>query len=471
MNINFSAKVLVVGDVILDQYVNGVVERISPEAPIPIVKVQNINYRLGGAANVALNIAKLGIQVGLVGIVGNDQNGNLVKELLSQNDIVDLLISDDSSTTILKQRVVSKSQQIVRVDYEAIEPVDHGVDLEIVFSKHLQDYDVVILSDYNKGVLNNVSSFIATCRRHNKFCLVDPKKQDITYYRGANLIKPNLLEFTTMLGCDTDLDVLRKNMTKASIENQIDQIMVTMGADGVILRKQDGCFVHSKATAKSVYDVSGAGDTVCAITAIGIASGWSLENSVQLGNKAAGVVIGKFGTETLEIQEFNALVETIYEDEEVARQKNINDLDSLKAEIKGKKIVFTNGCFDILHIGHIEYLTASRKLGDVLIVGVNSDESVKRLKGPKRPINECSNRLKMLKALECVDYAVSFDEDTPIHLIEQLQPDVLTKGGDYIPDEVVGYDFMTKLGKVVKIIPYKHGYSTSELIDSIVDAE
>ena len=456
----------------LDRYWHGHSDRISPEAPVPVVNVGLTESRPGGAANVALNIAELGASVTLMGIIGDDEAGAELTRLLEAKNIhCDLTVSRNHPTTT-KLRVISQHQQLIRADFEDRTPdSDTLKNLEAAFLEALPLFDVIIFSDYGKGTLGDPQPLLLAAKEQGAQTIVDPKSNSFHRYAGATLITPNFKEFQAVLPNpipndsptkETDIEQAARGQLKECV---IDALLITRGADGMTLVQQDAAPIHLPTHALEVFDVTGAGDTVVAMLGLGLASNLSLPQAITLANTAAGIVVGKLGTATVHLEELNDAIG-------IASDPNRLSLETLKARIKqakleGDKIVVTNGCFDLLHPGHIEYLTAAKKLGDRLIVLINDDESVRGLKGPSRPINPLVDRMAMLNGLKPIDWVIPFSEETPAKLIAALQPDCLVKGGDYQVHEIAGADTVLANGGEVKIIPFKPGYSSSRLIQRI----
>jgi len=466
-------RTLVVGDLMLDRYWSGGAERVSPEAPVPVVQISEIEERPGGAGNVALNIASLGGSVTLLGMVGEDQEGASLENRLSEHGVQCDFQREEGVRTSTKLRVLSRHQQLIRLDFEnRFDRFSLEVMLEH-YKSQLEQHDVVILSDYGKGTLGDVQTMIQLARSAGKEVLVDPKGDDFSKYRGATLITPNLSEFEAVVGpCDGSEDVVEKG-EQLRQKLDMDALLVTRGEDGMTLLcaasdDGDGVF-HHPTHAREVYDVTGAGDTVIATLAAGLATGATRQDAVAAANLAAGIVVGKLGTATTTVAELH---HAIHDPEETGF--GILTEDELQhaiesAHARGEKVVMTNGCFDILHTGHVTYLAEARKLGERLVVAVNSDESVRKLKGDvngvSRPINGLEQRMTVLSALESVDWVVSFAEETPERLYCRVLPDMIVKGGDYRPDEVAGGECVTDNGGSVEILKFVDGYSTTSMID------
>lgn len=465
------AKVLVVGDLMLDRYWYGSTNRISPEAPVPIVKVDtnSIEERPGGAANVAMNIAALGASCYVIGLTGVDLAANILKEKLKQAKVVCQCIELPHHPTNTKLRVISRHQQLIRLDFEEGDSFTEfdPQPLLICVKERLPEISVLVLSDYAKGALNNVQELIQLARMNNIPVLVDPKGRDFERYRGATLLTPNLSEFETLVGhCSNEDELVTRGMQlMASFE--LTALLVTRSEKGMTLLQCNKQPLHFPTQAKDVFDVTGAGDTVIGVLAAALAAGDTLEESCFLANAAAGVVVGKLGTSTVSPIELERVIHgesnTGYG---VVTEQQLQ-LAIQAARRGGEKIIMTNGCFDILHAGHVSYLANARKLGDRLIVAVNDDASVGRLKGKNRPINPLNQRMQVLAALEAVDWVVPFSEDTPARLIAEILPDVLVKGGDYQLQDVAGRKEVQAAGGEVKILNFEEGLSTSKLISKI----
>ncbi|MDP0172396.1 bifunctional D-glycero-beta-D-manno-heptose-7-phosphate kinase/D-glycero-beta-D-manno-heptose 1-phosphate adenylyltransferase HldE [Glaesserella parasuis] len=462
-----NAKVLVLGDVMLDRYWFGSTNRISPEAPVPVVKVQENEDRAGGAANVAMNIASLNVPVTLQGLVGNDDAGRALDKLLSEHRIQNQCVAVDSHPTITKLRILSRHQQLLRLDFEE---GFHNLDCQALLAKlaaEITAYGALILSDYGKGTLDTVQQMIQIARQANVPVLIDPKGTDFERYRGATLLTPNMSEFEAVAGHCRDEDEIVTKGLKMIADFDLSALLITRSEKGMTLLRPNQDPFHLPTQAKEVYDVTGAGDTVISVLATAIADGRPLEEACYLANSAAGVVVGKLGTSTVSPSE---LEQAIHQRAETGF--GIVSEDELKAIVKqsktrGEKIVMTNGCFDILHPGHISYLENARKLGDRLIVAVNTDESVKRLKGESRPINDLDARMAVLAGLASVDWVVPFGEDTPQRLIGEILPDLLVKGGDYKPEEIAGSQEVWANGGEVRVLNFENGCSTTNVIKKI----
>lgn len=464
-------RVLVIGDVMLDRYLRGDALRISPEAPVPVVHVQDVKESskdvAGGAANVAINISSLGGKVNLLGLVGDDANAESLKSILSAAQVQHNLLAVTNYPTINKLRVIGHNQQLIRLDFEKNFSTVNFAPLLEIYKQQIKQANVVILSDYGKGTLHLSPEFIRLAKAANIPVLVDPKSKDFNVYRGATLIKPNLSEFEAVVGkCKDEADLVTKAQ-KMLHEYDLQAILVTRGSQGMSLITRETQPIHLPARAREVFDVTGAGDTAIATLGTSLAAGKKLIDAVVLANAAAGVVVRKLGTAAVSIAELRRAMQRKQDPwaailDEATLMQQIAD-----ARAHGERIVMTNGCFDILHSGHITYLEKAKEQGDRLIIAVNDDASVKRLKGEDRPINSTEQRMLMLAALRAVDWVVSFTEDTPERLIAKVSPDILAKGGDYQVSEIAGAKHVIDHGGEVVIIPFVEGFSTTSLIKRI----
>jgi D-beta-D-heptose 7-phosphate kinase / D-beta-D-heptose 1-phosphate adenosyltransferase len=467
-------KIAVIGDVMLDAYMSGTVSRISPEAPVPIVHLHREHHSPGGAANVAANIAGLGGKVKLVGLTGRDRDADTLNALLDQSGAVDrsTLVTVTSRPTIVKTRIVGERQQIVRVDREDKSPLPEPIIREIINSGLVAiDWaDVVVLSDYGKGTLTAdvLRSLIDAARRAGKRTIVDPKRSDVEVYAGADYITPNRAELTlaTGLGCETDTEA--EKASAALIARTHAAVILTRSAQGMSHFAAGAEPVHLPTFARAVYDVSGAGDTVVATLALGIASGLPIGEVMRLANHAAGIVVAKIGTAIVSAEELQAVI--LAESHPAVPQKGaLVDLDTALQmretwRRQGLKVGFTNGCFDLLHPGHISLLEQAAAASDRLIVAINTDASVRRLKGETRPVQGEAGRARVIGALASVDLVILFDQDTPFEVIKALMPDVLIKGADYTVDTVVGAAEVIAAGGQVVLADLTAGQSSSNLI-------
>jgi D-beta-D-heptose 7-phosphate kinase / D-beta-D-heptose 1-phosphate adenosyltransferase len=463
-----AANVLVVGDLMLDRYWYGSTSRISPEAPVPVVHVAKAEERVGGAGNVALNIAALGAHPSVIGLCGNDGSADTLQKLMESANVCCLFHRIQNRETITKLRVMSRNQQLIRLDFEdGFYGVESDSILEI-FRSEVKKADVVVLSDYGKGTLRSIQSFIEVARHAGKPVLVDPKGRDFSIYSGATLITPNLAELEGVVGhCSDSAEIVEKG-DRLLRDIGVEALLVTRGEQGMTLLERDAEPLHLPTQALEVYDVTGAGDTVISVLAAGLAAGRPFRDSTALANVAAGIVVAKLGTAAITLDELRYALQ-----KQRAHHRGIIALEQLietlaVARSNGEKIVATNGCFDILHPGHIAYLQQARSLGDRLVVLVNSDESVRRLKGPQRPVNNLETRMAMLAAFECVDWVISFAEDTPESQLCRILPDILVKGGDYKDvTALAGYDCITANGGDVRILDYVDGFSTTDFIRNL----
>ncbi|RMG56173.1 MAG: bifunctional D-glycero-beta-D-manno-heptose-7-phosphate kinase/D-glycero-beta-D-manno-heptose 1-phosphate adenylyltransferase HldE [Gammaproteobacteria bacterium] len=466
-----NARVLIAGDVMLDRYWHGDTSRISPEAPVPVVRVDEIEERPGGAGNVALNIAALGGRPSLMGLTGDDEAADSLQRLLEAAGVDCAFERMPGVPTVTKLRVLSRHQQLIRLDFEeGFAGVDHAGFTDR-FESLLQAADVVILSDYGKGALNHSRELIEAARAAGRPVLVDPKSHDFARYRGATLITPNLKEFEAVVGhCPSEEAIVEKGMALIERE-QLGGLLVTRSEQGMTLLMAGEAPFHQPTRAREVYDVTGAGDTVISTLAAGLAAGLEMRQAVLLANMAAGIVVGKLGTATVTVPEIRR---ALHEHDD-SLQGVLNEEQLMlaveDARAHGERIVFTNGCFDILHEGHVAYLEQARRLGDRLIVAVNDDDSVRRLKGDSRPINPLDRRMAVLAGLAAVDWVVPFSEDTPERLICRIRPDLLVKGGDYRPEEIAGHDCVVEAGGEVRILDFLQGCSTTDIVERIRKSE
>ena len=451
----------------LDRYWHGATSRISPEAPVPVVHVQDEEGRPGGAGNVALNIASLGGSPGLLGLVGNDPVADQLLLLLESAGVDCHLQRDERYPSITKLRIISRHQQLIRLDFEDGFPGLDEADLLAEYEKLLVAYDVVVLSDYGKGTLANPQKWIDIAREQGKPVLLDPKGHDFSKYRGATLLTPNMAEFTTVTGASNDEADLERNAMQLLQDCELEHLLVTRGEHGMSLFGRDQTTQHLPTRAQEVFDVTGAGDTVIATLAAALASGLSMSMATQLANLAAGIVVGKLGTACTTPEEMRRRIQEQHiVDHGVVQEQQL--LDAVQAcRARGESIVMTNGCFDILHAGHVTYLEEASHLGDRLIVALNIDAKVKALKGEGRPVNPLANRMHVMAALGFVDWVVPFSEETPERLICAVQPDILVKGGDNNPDDIPGADCVRQSGGEVRVLSYVGGVSTTAIVDSI----
>ena len=443
-------KITVIGDVMIDWYLHGESSRISPEAPVPVVKFKESKFQLGGAANVANNLKHLEIEPFLIGATGNDHFGSLLKEHLKAKKIKFNLTSEKSFQTICKQRLMSSNQQLARIDYEHY---FHGSKLTNTFNtfiKNIGKTDLIIVSDYGKGTIFNARKLIQSAKKLKKKILIDPKGKDFTKYKGANLITPNKSEFENIMGKVGSKRDLANKAKKMLEHLNLESLIVTLGSEGMyVLKKSNkkiiGDFIN--AYPQEVFDVSGAGDTTISALGAALSEGNDIFSAAEFANLAASISVSKLGTSTVSIEE-------------------VTSLETSKGN-KEQVIVFTNGCFDIIHSGHLDLLKEARSYGDKLIVGLNSDKSISKLKGPERPIIGQSERKKILLALKYVDEVIIFNEENPLKLIKKLKPSILVKGADYTKEQVIGGEFVESYGGQIKLVKLAKGKSTSNIINKI----
>ena len=466
-NFDFSAaRVLVVGDVMLDRYWSGPAERISREAPVPIVRVEGVDERCGGAANVALNLARLGVQVTLIGAIGDDDHGATLVSLLEAEGVSCRLCSAQGAATTVKLRLLSQHQQLMRLDFEHHAGADVLDKIVGAFAEEVKHHEVVVFSDYGKGALDRISELLSQTHMLGRVALVDPRGTDFSRYRKATAITPNTLEFTTVAGAVKSDEELEEKARQMALKLELQAILVTRGERGMSLVERGREALHIPSEAREVFDVTGAGDTVIAVLAAGLGCGWTMASAARLANRAAGLVVGRLGTAAVSANELGN--GRILGGQELVRAVRA-------AQSSGQRVVMTNGCFDIIHAGHISYLAKAARLGDCLVVAVNSDASVARLKGPDRPINSLEQRLSVISALRFVDWVAAFDgsivngnfEDTPADLIAAVLPDILVKGADYAPHEIDGAEAVLANGGEVRTIELVEGVSTTAIVEQI----
>lgn len=465
------ADVLVIGDVMLDRYWSGPTGRISPEAPVPVVKINQIEERPGGAANVAMNIASLGGNARLVGLVGQDEPAQILNSHLGTMGVHCDFVAVEQQPTITKLRILSRNQQLIRLDFEeAFDDIPTKALLENV-ARQLSAVKVAIFSDYAKGALLHVASMIQLAKQQGVKTLVDPKGTDFERYRGATLLTPNMSEFEAVVGhCRNEAEIVEKGLQLIQ-DYDLEALLVTRSEHGMLLMQADGSTFSLATQAKEVYDVTGAGDTVISVLAASLAAGASIQDACSLANAAAGVVVGKLGTSTLSTIE---LTKAIFGSHQsgfgVVTEEQLKHA-VLAAKARGERVVMTNGCFDILHAGHVAYLNEAAKLGDHLIVAVNTDSSVHQLKGPGRPVNPTERRMAVLSGLSSVSWVVPFSEQTPQRLIGEVLPNILVKGGDYKVEDIAGGKEVIAAGGEVRVLNFEDGCSTTEIINTILGAK
>ncbi len=471
-------KIAIIGDIILDEYIEGSVSRISPEAPVPIHCSEKIFHRPGGAANTAYNILTLGGTPFLFSVCGQDLSGKELLETLNKKNLnSNFIIQDPERITSKKTRVTSNNQQMIRIDSEKISPITSNQEDQIIENLGKNNFEAIVLSDYGKGVLTlslleKIRNFVKKTRIPT---LVDPKNSNFNRYNFCDLITPNLKEareayfFSNQQNLEDEIELARSLQKSFQLKN----ILITLGPKGMayVPKEPSAPVIYKKPDAREVYDVSGAGDTVVSAMAMGIAAKLPLERTIKLANIAAGIVVQKWGTKTATSDEILKVLNKETHPTKSYQDKILN-LEKLNAKLKvakekNKKIVFTNGCFDLLHAGHLSYLEKAKASGHLLIVGINSDTSIQMIKGPLRPIVSLENRMKLLAGLSCIDYLISFDENTPEKLIEIIKPDVLIKGDDYTIQQIAGHKTVLKSGGDVQTIPLVKGLSSSHIIEKI----
>jgi len=464
-----SPKILVIGDLMIDQYLWGDSERISPEAPVQIIDVDKVSNILGGAGNVINNLKTLGAEVEVISVIGNCENSVILKELLSHIDVdSDYLIEEANRTTSKKSRIIASQQQVLRYDQESSTEISNSSEQRIlkILERNIGKYDVILFSDYGKGIFtsNLTKDLIKTAKKFDKKVLVDPKGFDYSKYKGAYLLTPNLKEASDATEINiTDKQSLINAISKLKKKCDLHVSLITLSEKGIALFADELKIFPT--TSKEVFDVTGAGDTVLASLGFSLACELNIEQAVEFANLAAGVVVGKIGAATVSINEIIEYESSLNKSSSELHIKSINEITALCKEFrsKEKKIVFTNGCFDILHAGHVKYLEAAKSYGDILILGLNSDRSVSALKGKNRPINSQIDRACILAALEVVDYVVIFDEEDPYNLIKATKPDILVKGADYKGKTVIGEDLVNEL----ILVDFIEGQSSTNMIEKI----
>ena len=459
-----SASVLVIGDLILDRYWYGTTLRISPEAPVPVVHVSDIEERVGGAANVAANAAAVGARTTLVGILGQDDRGDKLLELCRAHGIDTHVARRSQGSTTVKLRVISQNQQLIRADFEDELPEDLSGEVLNIVERQLGQCDIVVVSDYAKGSVTRVPDIINAATVAKKPIVVDPKGSDFSRYAGATLLTPNLAELTAVVGPCSSAQEIEQHARDLCREHVLGAVLVTRGDAGMSLIRAAGEVVHLQAQARDVFDVTGAGDTVCAVTAAAMAAGNDLVNAVMMANAAAGLVVGKLGTATVSRDEIDSALVALAGIKRGGLDKAALLEEVANARRRGESIVMTNGCFDIIHAGHVRYLNEAASMGNRLIVAINDDASVAELKGSGRPLNDLESRMQVLAALEAVEWVVPFSDATPRALIAEILPDLLVKGGDYAIADIAGSAEVLAAGGTVTTLAYHDGYSTSELL-------
>ncbi|MDD6572627.1 MAG: D-glycero-beta-D-manno-heptose 1-phosphate adenylyltransferase [Thermoflexaceae bacterium] len=468
-NISLNPKsFLVIGDIMLDRYCNGSINRISPEAPVPVLKYKGEKNILGGAANVATNLVGIGQKVSLMACIGEDEAGKEILRLLHEDGIDSEMVAVEAvRPTTLKTRFVAGNQQLLRVDDESTQDIlEQTKDrLLAVYERRIQEFDLVLISDYMKGMLSFdfTQKIIDIANRNGKRVIVDVKDPNPEKYGGAYLLKPNKKELHDLTGMPVEtMDEIIPAMKELRQKAGCRCVLATLSADGMAYLDENDDVLFEKSDSRKVYDVVGAGDTAFAYVAAAMAFGFSSKEMLKLANTASSIKVTRFGTAVVSISE---VIDELFH--EVNKIQTMDTIEKALSGQRHKKIVFTNGCFDILHIGHIRYLKEAKAKGDILVLGLNSDASVKRLKGPSRPVNNERDRMDMLAEMEFIDYVVLFEEDTPYNLITRVKPDILVKGGDYQPDNIVGADFVRSMGGSVEVIPFVEGKSTTNIINAM----
>ncbi len=461
--------ILVIGDLMIDHYLWGKCERISPEAPVQVVAVEKETSVLGGAGNVIHNLKALGAEVSVLSVVGDDANAKELRMLLQKIEVSDAhLFVQEGRNTSKKSRIIASGQQVIRYDKESTEDIDPSIQAQMIdpFDVMIEQYDTLLLSDYGKGVLTIelTQSLIGIAKEKGKKVLIDPKGTDYSKYKGATLLTPNKKEAMEASKIDivdeaTLLDAIKHLKEYCDLETSL----ITLSEEGIAIY-DDRLRTHPT-VAREVFDVTGAGDTVIASLGFALASGYSIDEAVKFANLSAGVVVGKLGSATATLNEIIEYESSLNKSTSNSHMKTLEEITLLSQELKnrGNKIVFTNGCFDIFHVGHVKYLEEAKSYGDVLIVGLNSDASVRRIKGENRPINIEDDRAYILASLKAVDYVVKFYEDTPYELIKAVQPHILVKGGNYKGKKVVGEDIADEL----RLVEFVEGKSTTKIIERI----
>ena len=469
INIDKKPNILVIGDLMIDHYLWGTCERISPEAPVAVVDVKKETTVLGGAGNVINNLLALGSEVGVISIVGKDDVASELRTMLDNAGAKSFLIEQGGRKTSKKSRIMAANSQVVRYDNESKNAISFDSEKK-AFSKYqeiLNAYDIILLSDYGKGVLTAelTKKIIDYANEKNKKVLVDPKGEDYTKYDGAYFLTPNKNEAQLASNIKIEDDEsLKKALQKLKEEASLTYSVITLSEDGIAILDNDKVVIKPT-VAREVFDVTGAGDTVLASLGFALSLGNDIYTSLEFANLAAGVVVGKIGSATTTIDEIEEYLSSLHQSSIELQIKSIERIEQISSRLRNqnKRVVFTNGCFDILHKGHVSYLNIAKSFGDVLVLGLNSDASVRRLKGESRPVNIEEDRAYILAALECVDYVVIFDEDTPYELIKKVQPDILVKGADYEGKEVVGSD----IAKETRLVEFVDGKSTTSIIKKI----
>ena len=473
IKLNKKPNILVIGDLMIDHYLWGSCDRISPEAPVQVVNVKKESSVLGGAGNVINNLVTLGSVVDVISVIGNDSVANELKSLLEKIDVpTSNLVVENNRKTSKKSRLIASQQQVLRYDMESIDDINENSHKQIIqtLEKNIDKYSSIILSDYGKGVLttNLTKEIIKIANKNNIKVLVDPKGKDYSKYKGSYTLTPNKKEAMEA----TNIDIKDENSLIEALKNlkmqcNLEVSLITLSEQGIAIFDDE--LTIKPTVAREVYDVTGAGDTVIASIAFALGNNLDIKDAIYFANLAAGVVVGKIGSATTTLDEIYEYEYSLHKSNSTSHIKTFDEIKTLSSKLhsQGKKIVFTNGCFDILHVGHVKYLEVAKSYGDVLILGLNADSSVRKLKGPTRPINTQDDRAYILASLESVDYVVIFEEETPYELIKLIKPHVLVKGGDYEGKEVVGQDIADEL----KLVQFVDGKSTTNTIKRIQENE
>lgn len=473
IKLNKKPNILVIGDLMIDHYLWGSCDRISPEAPVQVVNVKKESSVLGGAGNVINNLVTLGSVVDVISVIGNDSVANELKSLLEKIDVpTSNLVVENNRKTSKKSRLIASQQQVLRYDMESIDDINENSHKQIIqtLEKNIDKYSSIILSDYGKGVLttNLTKEIIKIANKNNIKVLVDPKGKDYSKYKGSYTLTPNKKEAMEATNIDIkDESSLIEALKSLKIQCELEVSLITLSEQGIAIFDDE--LTIKPTVAREVYDVTGAGDTVIASIAFALGNNLDIKDAIYFANLAAGVVVGKIGSATTTLDEIYEYEYSLHKSNSTSHIKTFDEIKTLASKLhsQGKKIVFTNGCFDILHVGHVKYLEVAKSYGDVLILGLNADSSVRKLKGPTRPINTQDDRAYILASLESVDYVVIFEEETPYELIKLIKPHVLVKGGDYEGKEVVGQDIADEL----RLVQFVDGKSTTNTIKRIQENE
>ena len=469
IKLNKKPNILVIGDLMIDHYLWGSCDRISPEAPVQVVNVKKESSVLGGAGNVINNLVTLGSVVDVISVIGNDSVANELKSLLEKIDVpTSNLVVENNRKTSKKSRLIASQQQVLRYDMESIDDINENSHKQIIqtLEKNIDKYSSIILSDYGKGVLttNLTKEIIKIANKNSIKVLVDPKGKDYSKYKGSYTLTPNKKEAMEATNIDIkDESSLIEALKSLKTQCELEVSLITLSEQGIAIFDDE--LTIKPTVAREVYDVTGAGDTVIASIAFALGNNLDIKDAIYFANLAAGVVVGKIGSATTTLDEIYEYEYSLHKSNSTSHIKTFDEIKTLSSKLhnQGKKIVFTNGCFDILHVGHVKYLEVAKSYGDVLILGLNADSSVRKLKGPTRPINTQDDRAYILASLESVDYVVIFEEETPYELIKLIKPHVLVKGGDYEGKEVVGQDIADEL----KLVQFVDGKSTTNTIKRI----